>query len=132
MTLGVAIVALFSGALTIQFDGTDGLVTTIAVGAAVIVACCFIAAIWLFFRSYAAVNWYLGPASDRLLAVSGGERDPRTRQWLAEQILASVEQNAGRLQRKTDQATWLFRLVLFEAVAAGVGVTTTALLTAAP
>ena len=62
--------------------------------------------------------------------VGNATRAPR--QWLAEQILASVEQNAGRLQRKTDQATWLFRLVLFEAVAAGVGVTTTALLTAAP
>ena len=122
ITLAVAILALFSGALTFQLDGAGRAGTLTALVAASGVAGCFVAAVWLFFRSYAAVNWYLGPESDRLLAVSSDYAEPQVRQWLAEQILAAVEHNAIRLQTKTARSTWLFRAVLLEAGAAGAGV----------
>lgn len=122
ITLGIAIVALFSGALTFQLDGSGRAAAIVALGASIVVAGCFIAAVWLFFRSYAAVNWALGPDSGRLLAISSDQEDLRVRQWLAEQILAAVDNNAGGLQAKTNWSTWLFRAVLLEAVAASGGV----------
>ena len=131
ITLGVAIVALFSGALTFQLDVLTSAEAVVGLVAAGLVAACFIAAVWLFFRSYAAVNWFLGPESEGLLSVAGEHSEPRTRQWLSEQILASVEQNTSRLQTKAELATWLFRVVLLEAVAAGAGVATIAILVAA-
>ena len=131
ITLGVAIVALFSGALTFQLGGSDRAAAIMALGAAAMVAACFVAAVWLFFRSYAAVNWYLGPASERLLAVSGDHGDLRTRQWLAEEIFATVERNAEGLDTKTTRSTWLFRVVLMEAGIAGAGVAAIAISAAA-
>ena len=130
ITLGVAIVALFSGALTFQLGDSDRAATIVALCAAVLVAGCFIAAVWLFFRSYAAVNWYLGPASERLLAVSGDHGDLRTRQWLAEEIFATVERNAEGLDTKTTRSTWLFRAVLMEAGIAGAGIVAIAIFAA--
>lgn len=92
MTLAVAIFALFSGALTFQLDSPGRLATVVASVAAISVAGCFVLAVWLFFRSYAAINWHLGPESERLLEVSSEHAEPRVRLWLAEQILASRAQ----------------------------------------
>ena len=131
ITLGVAIVTLFSGALTFQLGDAGRGVTMLALGTAVLVVGCFVAAVWLFFRSYAAVNWYLGPDSEELLAVSGEHGDLRSRQWLAEQLLSAVGHNAAGLQTKTIWSTWLFRAVLLEAVLAGGGVAALAILSAA-
>ena len=131
ITLGVTIVALFSGALTFQLGAAGRAEAIIVLGAAMTVAGCFIAAVWLFFRSYAVVDWYLGPDSKRLLSVSREHEDRRTRQWLAEQILAAVDGNASGLQDKTRRSTWLFRAVLMEAIAAGTGVVGIAIAAAA-
>ena len=127
ITLGAAIVALFSGALTFQLSAADRLVTITALSSAVLVASAFILAVWLFFRSYAAPNLYLGPAGGRLLAVSGEEADARTRQWLAEQILDSVEHNAAGVQEKAARSAWLFRAVLCEAGVAAAGAAATSI-----
>ena len=127
ITLGVAIVAVFSGALTFQLGSADGVVTILAVGSAVLVAIPFMVAVWLFFRAYAALNLYLGPAGGRLLAVAGEQGDSRTRQWLAEQILDSVEHNASGVQTKAARSAQLFRAVLIEAGVAGAGVAATAI-----
>ena len=131
ITLGVAIIALFSGALTFQLADADRSATIVALCSMPLVAGCFIAAVWLFFRSYAAVNWYLGPDGARLLAVSDEHGDSRTRQWLAEEIFAAIERNAEDLKRKTDQSTWVFRAVLLEAASAGIGVVAIAIAAAA-
>ena len=131
ITLGIAVVALFSGALTFQLDGSGRAGAMVALSASLVVAGCFIAAVWLFFRSYAAVNWALGPTSRRLLAISSDQEDLRVRQWLAEQIFAAVDSNASGLQAKTNWSTWLFRAVLLEAVAAGGGAIGIAIATAA-
>lgn len=122
MTLAVAIFALFSGALTFQLDSPGRLATVVASVAAIAVAGCFVLAVWLLFQSYRAVNWYLGPESERLLEISGEHAEPRVRQWLAEQILASVAHNETSLKDKTVWSTRLFRTVFLEAVLAGAGV----------
>lgn len=122
MTLAVAIFALFSGALTFQLDSPGRLATVVASVAAIAVAGCFVLAVWLFFRSYAAINWHLGPESERLLEISGEHAESRVRQWLAEQILASVAHNETSLKDKTVWSTRLFRAVLLEAAFAGAGV----------
>lgn len=122
ITLAVAILALFSGALTFQLEDAGRAGTIVALGAATVVAGCFVAAVWFFFRSYAAVNWHLGPETERLLHVSSEHAEPRVRQWLAEQILAPVEANALSLEVKTTRSTRLFRAVMLEAIAAGIGV----------
>lgn len=127
ITLGGAIVAVFSGTLTLQLNGADRAVTITALSSAVLVAIPFIAAVWLFFSSYSALNLFLGPTSGRLLGVSGAESDLRTRQWLAEQILDSVEHNSASVQTKEARAGWLFRAVLVEAGVAGAGAAATAL-----
>ena len=121
ITLGAAIVALFSGALTFQLSAADRLATITALSSAALVAGTFVVAVWFFFRSYAALNLHLGPTAGRLLAVSGEQGDSRTRQWLAEEILESVEHNANGVQEKAAGSAWLFRAVLFEAGAAGAG-----------
>ena len=131
ITLGITIVALFSGALTFQLDGSGRAGAIVALSASIVVAGCFIAAVWLFFRSYAVVDSYLGPDGRRLLGVSREHEDRRTRQWLAEQIFAAVDSNASGLQAKTNWSTWLFRAVLLEAVAAGGGVIAIAIAAAA-
>ena len=131
ITLGVAIVVLFSGALTFQLDGAGRAATVVALCAAIVVASGFMAAVRLFFRSYEATNWYLGPVGERLLAVSGSQGDLRARQWLAEEIFAAIERNAEGLKAKTDRSTWLFRAVLLEAAGAGVGVVGAAIAAAA-
>ncbi|MYE32340.1 MAG: hypothetical protein F4X80_06785 [Chloroflexi bacterium] len=127
ITLAVAIVALFSGVLTFQLDTSDRTVTITAVSSAVLVAFPFTVAVWLFFRAYSAVNLYLGPVGKRLLGISGEQTDARTRQWLAEQILDSVEQNALGVQQKAARSAMLFRAVLLEAGVAGGGAAATAL-----
>ena len=122
ITLAVAILALFSTALTFRIDGAGSAEAAAAIVAAVVVAGCFVLAVWLFFRSYSWVNWYLGPDSERLLDVSSRHAEAASRQWLAEQILASVGHNAAQLRAKTAWSTRLFRAVLLEAVLAGAGV----------
>lgn len=127
ITLAVAIVALFSGVLTFQLDTSDRTVTVTAVSSTVLVALPFTIAVWLFFRAYAAVNLYLGPVGKGVLGISGEQTDARTRQWLAEQILDSVEQNALGVQQKAARSAMLFRAVLLEAGVAGGGAAATAL-----
>lgn len=131
ITLAVAILALFSTALTFRMGGAGSAGAAMAIVAAVAVALSFVLAVWLFFRSYSWVNWYLGPDSERLLDVSSRHAEAASRQWLAEQVLASVEHNAAQLRAKTAWSTRLFRAVLLEAALAGLGVAAVAIASAA-
>ena len=126
LTLAVAVIGLFSGALTFQLDEAGRAEAVVGLIAAPLVVVCFVAATWLFFRSYAMTNWYLGPQSENLLSIAAEHTQPRVRQWLAEQIFASVQLNADQIEAKTVRSTRLFRAVLAETIFASGGVSAVA------
>ena len=125
LTLAVAILALFSGASTFQWGEVGDRWWLVAAVAAVTGV--FLITVVLYFRCQAFANLYLGPDSDRLLRVSAGHADARTRQWMAEAILRSVDANAGPIQAKNSRYKRLAAAVIVEAVAASVTVASIAM-----
>ncbi len=120
LTLAVAILALFSGASTLQWgDATDQLRFAAIAGA---VIGFFVLAVVLFFRCQEAANLHLGPDGRRLLAVSTEHRELRVRQWLAEHIYRSIESNRRLIYAKNRSYRLLAYAVVGEAAVASVAV----------
>ena len=120
LTLAVAILALFSGAITFQWgEATDQLLLA-AVSAVVIGT--FLLAVVLFFRSQEASNLHLGPDGRRLLEISVEQSEVRVRQWLAEHVYRSIEGNRELVHHKNRRYRHLAYAVIAEAVVASVAV----------
>ena len=120
LTLAVAILALFSGASTFQWSGLSEPLWLLAPAAVVIGV--FLGTVLLFFRCQEAANLYLGPDGARLLGVSAGQPDPRTRQWMAEVIFRAVAANTQWVDTKDRRYKRLAAAVIAEAVAASIAV----------
>lgn len=120
LTLAVAILALFSGAVTLQWgEATDQLrLATVAV----VVIGTFLLAVVLFFRSQEASNLHLGPDGGRLLAISVEQSEDRVRQWVAEHLYRSIEGNRDLVHTKNRRYRHLAYAVITEAVVASVAV----------
>lgn len=120
LTLAVAILALFSGAITFQWGEATDQLRLAAVGAAVIGT--FLLAVVLFFRSQEASNLHLGPDGDRLLAISVEQSEVRVKQWLAEHVYRSIEGNRELVHSKNRRYRHLAYAVIAEAVVASIAV----------
>ena len=120
LTLAVAILALFSGAITFQWGEATDQLRLAAVSAIVIGT--FLLAVVLFFRSQEASNLHLGPDGRRLLAISVEQSEVRVRQWLAEHVYRSIEGNRELVHQKNRRYRHLAYAVIAEAVVASVAV----------
>ena len=120
LTLAVAILALFSGASTLQWSGLSEPWWLVA--AAAVVLTVFLLAVVLFFRCQEAANLYLGPDGARLLGVSAHQPDPRTRQWMAEVVFRGVAANTQWVDTKDRRYKRLAAAVIAEAIAASIAV----------
>jgi len=131
LTLAVAILAIFSAASTFflgadtffrgadTFGVSNRLPWLIASGALLL---SFFAVAGLFFHSQAAISMHLGPDGEHLLEISAAHTDLRTRQWLAENIYQSIENNEGAIATRSRRYKRLAFAVLVEALAAGVAI----------
>ncbi len=120
LTLAVAILALFSGASTFQWEGVSERWWLVAAAGVVLVI--FLVAVVFFFRCQEAANLYLGPDGARLLRVSADQPAPRTRQWVAEVIFRAVAANSHWVDTKDRRYKRLAAVVIAEAIAASITV----------
>ena len=124
LTLGVAILAIFSAASTFFLGadtfGVSNRLPWLVASAALFLS--FFAVAGLFFHSQAAISMHLGPDGEHLLAISAEHTDLRTRQWLAESIYQSMENNEGVIATRSRRYKRLAFAVLVEALAAGVAI----------
>ena len=124
LTLAVAILAISAAASTF-FLGADApgvsnrIMWLLASG---ILLLSFLAIIWLSFRSQTALSMHLGPEGEHLLAISAEHTDPRTRQWLAEDIYRSIEYNESVIATKSKRYKRLALAVMLEAIVAGAAI----------
>ena len=82
----------------------------------------FFAVADLFFRSQAAIGMHPGPDGEHLPTIFAGHTDLRTRQWLAENVHQSIENNEGVIATRSRRYKRLAFAVLVEALAAGVAI----------
>ncbi len=118
----VATVALFGAVVTFAADrGRDAtVVTALAIGVLVVVS--FGLAAFGFLRGYKLSDWFIGPPGTAILDVASEYSDPRTRLWLAEQLVRSYDDNKESLTRKAGWLNWTLVALFVELAAAVTGI----------
>lgn len=127
LSAAVAMAGFYAALISFAADGASAETRVVAFGASAAVVVLLILTVIFFFLAYAEKAWQAGPTTERLMEVAAEFPDEIVREWLARELMESVDQNSIQLAEKAKWAEWALRAAVGEALAVTVGAVVVAL-----
>lgn len=131
LSAAVAMAGFYAALIAFAADGASTETKAIAFGASATVIALLLTTVYFFFRAYGEKVWSTGPTTERLMAVAEEFPDEVVREWLARELMESVDDNAKPLADKGKWSERALRAAVGEAVAVTLGAVAVALATLA-
>lgn len=117
--------------LAFVVDGASSETRIVAFVAAAGVIALLLTTVFCFFRAYGDKTWSAGPTTERLISVAQEYPDDVVREWLARELMESVDENANQLTEKALWSERTLRAAVVEATVVTIGIVAVALSTVA-
>lgn len=121
LSAAVAMAGFYAAIVAFAAEGASDDTKAIAFAASAIVILSLLLTVFCFFRAYGSKAWEAGPTTDRLMSVAEDFPDEIVREWLARELMESVDSNAAKLTEKTRWSEFALRAAVGEALAVTIG-----------